>query len=351
MSFIDKWMRSKAGWVGIIKFLLIPASYFYGVITSCRRKFYDLGFFSSYRSLVPVISIGNLTAGGSGKTPFTLFLLSLLLKKGKVAVLTRGYRSGVEKNPIPLALCMGKGPLFSAEFGGDEPYLLAQRAPQSFIFVGQNRVLGAKMAEGEGVRWILLDDGFQHLKLKRDEDIVLLNGENPWGYGYPLPRGLLREFPSALKKATLVVVHHFNKASPEWIESLQKKLSCPLIGTQVRARGLLDLDNRSFAIPFLEPMGLFCGLANPSSFLETALSLGIKVMGYRFFPDHASYSFQNLGDWAQDMKDQGAKYLICSEKDSVKINFNLPLKVLYLPMDLQIVYGQKKFEEWFSRYT
>lgn len=351
MSFIDRWMQSQSGWIGFIKFLLIPISYLYGIATYFRRKGYEWKIFPSSSSKVPIISIGNLTAGGSGKTPFTLFLLSLLVKKGKVAVLTRGYRSEVEKNPVPLVLCKGKGPLFSAEKGGDEPFLLARRVPSAYIFVGQNRQLAAKMAEGEEVQWILLDDGFQHLKLQRDEDIVLLNGENPFGYGYPLPRGLLREFPCTLKKATLVVIHHFFKADPEWVSSLQKKLACPLIGTHIVVKGLFDLEGHSYALPLQEPVALFCGLAHPSSFYETAVSLGMKIKGSRFFPDHAFYSPQNLGDWALTMKNHGACYLICSEKDSVKVNFELPLKVLYIPIDLHIVYGQKVFDEWFSQYT
>ena len=183
-----------------IKCLLLPLSWIFHRGVQLRNWCYDKKWFKSYVPPVPiVISIGNIVAGGTGKTPVTLLFAYTFYNRFSLAILSRGYRSKAEKLDAPLILCDGKGPLYPAAYCGDEPYLFAQRLPEAHVIVGENRQKASYLAAKAGAQVILLDDGMQHEVAMRDFEVVVVDVGDPFGHGYFLPRGFLREDVSSYR--------------------------------------------------------------------------------------------------------------------------------------------------------
>ena len=201
--------RQKGVWALCIKAILLPLSWLYRFFIYCRNWLYDRGWMRRYVPPVPlVISVGNIVAGGTGKTPVTLMLAEVFYGRFKPAILSRGYRSKAEKLVAPIFLCEGEGPLFPASYCGDEPYLFAKRLPKALVIVGRNRRKASVLAAKAGAQVILLDDGMQHRRLAKDFEVIVVDAGNPFGNGYFLPRGFLREELHALKRADLIFVNH-----------------------------------------------------------------------------------------------------------------------------------------------
>ena len=193
----------------LLKILLLPISWIYQFFVACRNWAFDRGWVRRYTPPVPVvISIGNIVAGGTGKTPVTYLLAKEFYDEVPLAILARGYRSKAENLSAPIVLSRGQGPMHPASYCGDEPFMLAQNLPKSFVFVGKDRHKASNMAAKAGVKLILLDDGMQHRRLARDFEVVVMDALDPFGQGYFLPRGLLREGLKSLSRADLIVLNH-----------------------------------------------------------------------------------------------------------------------------------------------
>lgn len=197
-------------------------SLFYALGVILRNALYDRGLLKQVKCRLPVVSIGNLVSGGSGKTPLTLKLVKELLPYGKVAILSRGYKGEVEKGKVPLLVSRGQGALFPPQVCGDEVYLLAEALPGAIVVAGKDRVKAAEMAFEAGAKLIVLDDGLQHRRLFREDEIILVSGKDPFSGGHFLPRGFLRDEPRRINKATLLVVN-----GKEEDRSLKKMTSSP----------------------------------------------------------------------------------------------------------------------------
>jgi tetraacyldisaccharide 4'-kinase len=181
----------------------------YKMVVFFRNWMFDHGWLKSFIPPVSlVISVGNITAGGTGKTPVTLMLAEALQKESLLAILSRGYRSQAENFSSPLLLHKKRGLLHPASLCGDEPYLLAENLPDSLVIVGKNRYQSSKMAARLGAEVLLLDDGMQHRGIARDFEIVVMDILDPFGSGYFLPRGLLREGASGLARADLIILNN-----------------------------------------------------------------------------------------------------------------------------------------------
>ena len=217
----------------LILLLLLPLSWIYSSVVFIRNQLYDKGWMRCYIPPVQlVISVGNIVAGGTGKTPVILWLMGMFYDKYTIAVLTRGYRSKAEKLEIPLILCEEAGPSLPASYCGDEPAMLAKRFPKAMIIVGKNRKKGCKIAAKASAQVIFLDDAFQHRRLGRDFDLVLVDGRNLFGGGYFLPRGYLRENPTGLSRASLILINRIE--NKEEFENAKKELmlytNSPIVG-------------------------------------------------------------------------------------------------------------------------
>jgi tetraacyldisaccharide 4'-kinase len=302
-----------------LKGFLYLFSLLFGALSQLKNFAYEKKILPSYSPQIPLtISIGNIVAGGTGKTPFAL----LLLQKLPVALITRGYKSPLEHKSSTI-ICDGNGPLFTSEVCGDEPYLLAKNAPNSLIIVGKNRKTSAVIAEKRGCKMLLIEDGFQHRALHRDLDIVLLNYHDLFGKGYFLPRGFLRESPQHLKRADLIIINHvktldeFKKAQRE----ITPFTNALILGCYPK----IVLDSYFQG----KKAAIFSAIANPENFKASLEQKDIFIVAEMRKADHETFSENELLAYAQEAKKMGAQFLLCTEKDFVKIKdshrFSLPI--------------------------
>lgn len=323
---------------GVLWILSLP----YRSIVRGRNWIYDRQYFKSYVAPVPlVISIGNIVAGGTGKTPVTLMLAQKLSEKATVAILSRGYCSAAEKHPEPLILSRGKGPLYPPSQCGDEPYLLSRNIPQALVIVGPDRFKASIIAAQEGAQILLLDDGMQHRRLARNYEVIVLNANDLFGQGHFLPRGFLRESPKALAKADFIVINHVKNETH--FETIKKMLlpytSSPTVGMQMHVAGVKNAPSGIHGIK----VGVFCGIAHPEHFVETVNKLGAESVGHYLLPDHSAMEHHALAVFAEQCRVKGAEFLVCTEKDYVKLEGTLPLPVAWVQTHLKVVAGE---EHW-----
>jgi tetraacyldisaccharide 4'-kinase len=321
---------------GLLQALLVPLGWLYGLSGVVRARFYAWGFLRSYRAPVPVISVGNLSAGGTGKTPTVDYLLRRLLAQGlQVAVVSRGY-GGTARQGVHV-VSSGQGPLMNPSVCGDEPYLLARRNPGALVVVSPKRALGVRLAVEElGAQIVILDDGFQHMAVQRDLNLVLLDARHPLGNGRPLPAGLLREFPSALSRGDLFIL-------TRWHEDCPQPPSLP--GPVLRSRHVLsgearDLEGKRVELSELHgKMAVaFAGIAAPESFFHDLRQKGLDLIETFAFADHAVYDetlLQRLKKAAEQ-----ANIFVTTEKDGVKLlAAQLPKPCWQVPMTLELEEG------------
>lgn len=295
--------------------ILLPLGWLYGGLMQLRALMYRIGIFASYRASVPVISIGNLSVGGTGKTPVVDHLIRYCLSLDKrVAVVSRGYASGNES--ALRIVSAGQGPLLDVAQAGDEPWLLARRNPAACVVVAPRRVMGVRHAiEVLGADVVLLDDGFQHLAVARDFDLVLLDAQRPFGNGKVLPAGLLREPRSALKRGQLFLLTRCPEVNlnvptlPGPVLHCRHEVADQVESIDGEIRVMADLAHlRGIA---------FAGIAEPESFFRSLEKRGLNLVQTLCFSDHASYDEQNLFRLIEAAG--SADYFITTEKDSVKL--------------------------------
>lgn len=338
----------------LIKIVLLLLSVPYSIAMKLRTSAYDNRWFKQYTPPIPVvISIGNIVAGGTGKTPLTLMLAGEFYDKAMIGVLSRGYRSLAEKLPAPVTVCAGKGPLHSAAYCGDEPYLIAQNLPKSFIYVGRDRHKSANLASKAGVELAILDDAMQHRRIARDYEVVILDVDDPFGQNHYLPRGFLRESPLSLSRADLIAINHVkDKESFEKCEKMVHPYTkAPIIGTQLELQQICDLQGNPQGSIRDKRVALFCGIGQPDRFIQTLKECGVYLVGQEIFPDHAVYYVDQIIKLAEKYKSQGVEMLVCTEKDRVKIPEipHLPLPIIWLKMRLKIVENKELWENFVGK--
>ncbi len=297
-----------------------------------------------------VISIGNIVAGGTGKTPTTLMLAQAFYPQHRVAILSRGYRSHAEHLEEPTVLSRGGGSLHSALYCGDEPCLLIENLPKALAFVGKNRVKAAKMATDAGAELILVDDGMQHHKLSRHYEVVVMDGKEPLGKGHYLPRGLLRDDPKSLKRADLIILNHTE--SQEHYDLTKKALasytSAPIVATKLEVIRVVGFEGREIESIEGLPVSIFCSVAKPDYFEETVKGLGANVIDRYVIADHEQFDLPALQQFAKESLRNGAKVLICTEKDKVKLIGNLSgsIRVAWVQVRLKITHGEENWQSF-----
>lgn len=323
-------------------------------LVAFRNFAFDHGWFRSYYPPVPlVISIGNITAGGTGKTPVTIMIAEELQEKVSLAILSRGYRSQAEKASSPILLNKKRGVLHPASLCGDEPCLLAENLPDAFVIVGKDRHLGSKMAARFGAQVILMDDAMQHRKIARDLEVVVMDLLDPFGQGYFLPRGLLREGMTSLARADLIILNHAHDRSR--FEAVKRQIShttsAPVVATEMVVVELFDLSGASLGSLHNRKVGIFCGIAHPDYFRKTVEDMGAKIVGEHFFPDHDAIDLNDLQKFGKECLEKGADLLVCTEKDRVKISDPLDhsLPIGWVKMKLKVVEGVGHWKEFIDR--
>ena len=308
--------------------LLRALSYLYRAGAFLRNEAYDLGLLKAHDAGLPVISIGNIIAGGTGKTPFVKFLAQELSKKFKIAIVSRGYRSKIEQTSSVVQVTLE----MDAASCGDEPYLLARDLPQVQVWVGKNRLMSAKLAKENGAQMILMDDGMQHRKLKRDIEIVLVDGEDPFGKGFFLPRGLLRDSPVRLKNAHFIVVIGSSSKTVE--QELRHFTQAPIVFAERVTE--TSLKGKKVAV--------FCAIGKPQRFFQSVREAGGEIVASFFKPDHDPFYSEELKKFAEESL---ADVLVCTEKDQVKLpsDFQCHLPVIALTSHLKISRNETAWQE------
>jgi tetraacyldisaccharide 4'-kinase len=326
--------------------LLHVASWIYGLGVLGRLGLYRTGLLRRERLSTRIVSVGNLTAGGTGKTPFVILLADEMKNRGlRAAVIVRGYKARREGKTDVVS--DGRTIRLGYPEAGDEALLLARKLPGVPVVMAADRVAGCQVAVREfGAEVILLDDGFQHLQVERDLDVVLLENENPFGYGYLLPRGLLREPVGALERADLLVITSAGDsgAPPEIPHVLRHTRAVPVLHAMFTPAGWTDTKTgRTIAEEDIrrEEIIAFSGIANPSAFERTLRSLGIFPRHHCVFPDHHPYVPSDLTEIADRMQEVGGRIALTTEKDAVRLESMVPpFPVVALGVKLVLTSGE-----------
>lgn len=293
-----------------------------------RNRLYDSGKLRSYSLGARTISVGNLTTGGTGKTPLVALIAVTLADNGeKVCILTRGY--GRTDPKARVLVSDGNKVLVDAPTGGDEPVELAGRLiGKALVVADADRVAAAEWAKEKfGITAFVLDDGFQHRRAKRDVDIVCIDATNPCGNGQILPAGNLRESFSELRRADAIVITRADLAgcTDELTDRLRKRNpNAPIFLASTKITGLITLDDliagdRKETETAVDRPFAFCGLGNPENFRLQLESEGIELAGFCSFGDHHKYTQADIEILIIEAKMAGAASLLTTVKDAVKL--------------------------------
>lgn len=314
-------MASGAGPGGserLLFLLLFPAGLIYGFILKLRAVAYRRGLLPAARLPRPVVSVGNITVGGTGKTPVTSQVARFLMERGvKVAVLSRGYSGSLEGETAVVS--DGHNVLLSAQECGDEPYLLASSIPGLIVVIGSDRHAAGRLAlQVCNPDLFLLDDGFQHLRLRRDLNILLLDARRPFGNGWCLPAGLLREPQGEAGRADLVIMTRCpaGKAPLSPVPGKPHCLARHELGALVPLSGGAPC---SFDRLQGRRSAAFCGIAEPDHFFDALRQKGVALVSTQAFPDHERYDDARIADLERFIAASGADYVLTTEKDGVKL--------------------------------
>ncbi len=296
--------------------LLIPLSYPYAAALRLRSAAYAAGLFHSHRLPRPVVSVGNLTVGGTGKTPTAIHLARWFMERGKrVAIISRGYGGSLEGETRIVA--DGSAILLSPGEAGDEPYLMAFSLPGVMVAIGTDRYRAGCLAlERLEPDIFILDDGFQHLRLERDLNILLLDCSRPFGNGRTLPAGALREPVSAAGRADLIIFTRCTREGPAL------STGKPWCAASHRLTGVIPLEGGG-PQP-LSSLGsvkglAFAGIAKPEAFFASLKGEGLQISATRAFPDHCRYGEEEITALLKLWDKSDADFLITTGKDAVKL--------------------------------
>jgi len=330
--------------------ILFPFSIVYGLVVWLRNLFFEIGVLHSVDVGVPVISIGNNTAGGTGKTPLVVDVVRILMESGKKpAVISRGYGRVTHGT---IVVCNGSDLLATAASAGDEPIQIARMTGHAIVIVDEDRVRGARKAIKDfGADVIVLDDGFQHRYLQRTKDIVLIDAQQPPFETMMIPAGYRRESMGSLKRADAIIV--------------TKSESVSAAGVLLNDRRI-DFEGEKFSSSY-QPVGIkhlfggieqsleilkgrtavvFCGIAKPESFLKQLNACGVIIQYSEVFPDHHRFTDADISSVINRFQSSSADFILTTEKDAARLDefedrlTTLPVSALMMNVDVH----QK--EEW-----
>ena len=346
--------------------LLKGVSFVFAAVVSIRYFLYRTGAMRRYPLGIQVISIGNVTAGGTGKTPVTeIFARTLAAEGRKVAILSRGYRRKeapwwqrvfMQVVTPPLVVSDGKHVLLDSAVGGDEPYMLASNLPGVAVVVDRNRVKAGRYAiKRLGCDTLILDDGFQYQKLKHSVEVVLVDSTNPFGNGHMLPRGVLREPARNLKRADIIFLTKCRgDVSAVKAEIRRYNGTAEIVECNHTPKSLKDVWSREeYPLSWLEGKTVctLSGIASPKGFENSLRRLGAKVVWCERYADHHRYDSSEILYALNRTADMGSDALVTTEKDAVRFpRFEtVPVRCLYLRIAIEILSGRENFNQIIDR--
>jgi len=316
----------------------------YGAGISLRNIAYEIGLLRTYKPDAVVISIGNITAGGTGKTPLVIWFSNYLDQKGaRCAILTRGYKT----HPGKLT---------------DEPAILAKSCPTAQIVINADRVEGAKKAIAEGsIDVLIMDDGFQHRRLARDIDIIAVDATCPFGFQRLLPAGLLREPVKSIMRADMLIITRSDQvddAAMAEIEETIKKIApqVPFAKSICCYLGAIAMKGHRLTMNELRRRKVFafCGIGNPEAFVGQLGRCGMTLVGSKSYNDHHDYTVRDIADIYEEAKYLGANIILTTQKDWVKAALLIKgfedIRFAYLELELEFTSGLDKIDELLLRF-
>ena len=358
--------QNPTGGVRVLLVALKALSVLFAGIVALRYLLYRCGLKRRYPLGVQVISIGNVTAGGTGKTPVTeIFARTLAAEGRKVAILSRGYRRKeapwwqrvfTQVIDPPLVVSDGKRVLLDSATGGDEPYMLASNLPGVAVVVDRDRVKAGRYAVKKlGCNTIILDDGFQYQKLRHSVEVVLVDATNPFGNGNMLPRGILREPARHLKRADIIFLTKCRGDVGAVVEEVrQYNKTAEIVACRHAPKVLRDVWSREeFPLGWLEGKTVctLSGIASPKGFENSLRHLGAKVVWCERYADHHRYDASEILYALNRTADMGSDALVTTEKDAVRFpRFETtPVRCLYLRIAIEILSGAESFDSIINR--
>lgn len=319
--------------------LLSPLSRIYGSVLETRARLYHSGALASRTLGRPTVAIGNLTLGGTGKTPFTGWLATRFRFEGRrPAILSRGYG---RRSRGALVVSDGSGPRVGPEEGGDEPVMLARRLPGIIVAVAERRGDAARLAADLGADLFLLDDAYQHLAVARDVNLLLLDARDPFGGGELPPAGRLREPLSALGRADAFVFTRVDHGEPSAFARgslAAARPDAPVFTARIRAAGIGDESGASLSIASAGERRLLavCGVASPRAFSSSLAELGLLPEETLVFRDHQRYEKRQIDRIRRAAERTGSSWIVTTEKDAVKLGGKLPYPVLAVRLEVDV---------------
>lgn len=365
--------RARGFRAAMMRFLMSWFSWIFRALVQCRIALYRKGWKPQEYLGAQVVSIGNLTVGGTGKTPVVELLAKSLRDRGrKVAILSRGYKSkqldraqkwtDKDGKPIPAehmprVVSTGSALLLDSKFAGDEPYMLAKNLDGVAVVVDKNRVKGGRFAIGElKAETLLLDDGMQYLNLAHSFDIILIDSRSPFGTGSLLPRGTLREPARNLRRASYILITKCDGSpNTELIARIRKHnpvaeiIECA--HTPIHLENLFTREREPLS--FLEGkwVGAISAIAVPENFERSLTALGAKVEIKRHFSDHHRFNRRDVDDFMQRCIERDMEIIVTTEKDAVRFprptEINVP--IYFLRIEVQILSGQQAWDGMVDR--
>lgn len=355
---VDVILERRAGKrAGILRALLRAISFLYLGIVRLRLRAFSSHTMRRHQIGCPVVSVGNLTVGGTGKTPVVEKLARDLSSRGrKVAILSRGYKSvrrrrhGTNNSPVRV-VSEGGALLLDSKTAGDEPFMLAKNLRGVAVVVDKDRVECGRHAISEfGSDLLILDDGLQYLRLHRRFDLVLIDREAPFGNEHLLPRGTLREPPQHLKRATHILI---TKCDGSDLTELYQRIrsynkTAPIIECRHRPVELQDFSTGEI-IPLSQLQGLRAGclsaIASPESFEQGLRRMGVSLELSQSYADHHRYSKRELDRFIKRCERRGVSCILTTEKDAVRMPrmMNQEIPIRYLRIEIEILKGE---EHW-----
>lgn len=346
--------------------LLEGASRVFGLIVKLRAWLYEVGLKRRFPLGCQVISVGNVTVGGTGKTPVVEILARTLRDEGRaVAIISRGYRK--KEKPFfqrlldgeataPRVVSDGNRVLLGSDMSGDEPYMLASNLPGVVVLVDKNRVKAGRYAIRHfACDVLILDDGFQYMKLKHSHEIVLVDSTNPFGNGHLLPRGILREPAANIRRADFIFITK-SDGGADALRARLRRLNPTAEMAECRHRPRFYKNVYSAeTLPLEKIAGMkvvaLSGIAAPMGFENSVSAMGGRILARERFPDHYRYRTQDIINVINEADELGADAILTTEKDAVRLpHLERPkVPIYYMRMEIEIVSGFDNFRQCVDR--